>query len=209
MRTRRATCLRDRRHAGVPEGRASRTRTSAIVTGTSRHRFRTSRFPRGRDSLMVKGRAGRAGLRLAIEHLAQHRTTTSAHGRPRFRALVIKLDEDPARSSRSRPTASRDRPGATTLAPRTASIKCLFPTPKLFEALCEKVSAEEDGDYRRCSGGTEMTPQFHLSRRRGTTRRRLLAPTSREHADGLTTHKFTEPEDDYALSFTRVAARDD
>ena len=41
------------------------------------------------------------------------------------------------------------------------NIQCLFTTPKLLEALCEKVSLKKMGITGVFCGGTEMTPQFH------------------------------------------------
>ena len=57
--------------------------------------------------------------------------------------------------------AARDRPGAHAAARPTTRIRCLFTTPKLLEALCEKVSLKKLGITGVFCGGTEMTPQFH------------------------------------------------
>ena len=40
-------------------------------------------------------------------------------------------------------------------------IQCIFTTPKLLEALCEKISLKKVGITGVFCGGTEMTPQFH------------------------------------------------
>jgi hypothetical protein len=50
---------------------------------------------------------------------------------------------------------------ALTLLRAHDNIKCLFTTPKLLEALCEKVSLKKMGIRGVFCGGTEMTPQFH------------------------------------------------
>ena len=50
---------------------------------------------------------------------------------------------------------------ALTLLKAHDSIKCLFTTPKLLEALCERVSLKKAGITGVFCGGTEMTPQFH------------------------------------------------
>ncbi len=41
------------------------------------------------------------------------------------------------------------------------NIRCMFTTPKLLEARCEKVSLKKMGVRGVFCGGTEMTPQFH------------------------------------------------
>src|SRR5258705_4217872 len=41
------------------------------------------------------------------------------------------------------------------------NIRCLFTTPKLLEALCEKVSLKKLGITGVFCGGTEKTPQVH------------------------------------------------
>src|SRR5207244_3995424 len=50
---------------------------------------------------------------------------------------------------------------ALTLLRAHDSIRCLFTTPKLLEALCEKVSLKRLGIKGVFCGGTEMTPQFY------------------------------------------------
>jgi hypothetical protein len=50
---------------------------------------------------------------------------------------------------------------ALTLLRAHDSIRCLFTTPKLLEALSEKVSLRKLGITGVFCGGTEMTPQFH------------------------------------------------
>ncbi len=63
-------------------------------------------------------------------------------------------------------------------------IQCMFTTPKLLEALCEKVSLEEGrhhGDLlRRHRDDAAVSP----IRGRGTAGRRLLRANVREHVDG-------------------------
>ena len=51
---------------------------------------------------------------------------------------------------------------ALTLLKAHDGIRCMFITPKLLEALAEKISLEEGRASRGIfCGGTEMTPQFH------------------------------------------------
>src|SRR5207245_4492959 len=40
------------------------------------------------------------------------------------------------------------------------NIQCIFTTPKLLEALCDKISLQKNGIKGVFCGGTEMTPNF-------------------------------------------------
>ena len=64
------------------------------------------------------------------------------------------------------------------------TVRCLFTTPKLLEALCEKISLKRAGITGVFCGGTEMTPQFHRFATRGAAGGRLLRADLRQHADG-------------------------
>ena len=69
--TGRSTCSRPAARPAC-RSRASRSTTSASTTRCSATRCPTSTFPKGSDWLMV-GPSGPRRLRLAVEHLAQHR----------------------------------------------------------------------------------------------------------------------------------------
>jgi hypothetical protein len=73
---------------------------------------------------------------------------------------------------------------ALTLLRAHDNIKCLFTTPKLLEALCEKVSLKKMGIRGVFCGGTEMTPAISSLHGRGAARRHLFRPDLRQYADG-------------------------
>jgi hypothetical protein len=115
-------------------------------------------FPRGADWLMV-GPSGPRRLRLAIEHLAQYRggICFMVDLDPRWVIKLIKRGEMEEMELYKRHVIDQ----ALTLLKAHDSIKCLFTTPKLLEALCERVSLKKAGISGVFCGGTEMTPQFH------------------------------------------------
>jgi hypothetical protein len=115
-------------------------------------------FPRGADWLML-GPTGPRRLRLAIEHLAQHRG-----------GICFLVDLDPRwvnqliREGRPRELEAYKRhvvEQGLKLLRAHESIRCIFTTPKLLEALAERVSLPRLGLRGVLCGGTEMTPQFH------------------------------------------------
>ncbi|HEV3455443.1 MAG TPA: hypothetical protein VHG32_02725 [Thermoanaerobaculia bacterium] len=115
-------------------------------------------FPRGADWLML-GPTGPRRLRLAIEHLAQHRG-----------GICFLVDLDPRwvnqliRDGRPQELEAYKRhvvEQGLKLLRAHASIRCLFTTPKLLAALAERVSLPRLGIRGVFCGGTEMTPQFH------------------------------------------------
>lgn len=115
-------------------------------------------FPRGADWLML-GPSGPRRLRLALEHLAQHRG-----------GICFCIDLDPrwvvklTKAGRLREMHEYKEhviAQALTILRAHPNIRCLFATPKLLEALCEKLSLVQAGITGVFCGGTSMTPQFH------------------------------------------------
>jgi phenylacetate-coenzyme A ligase PaaK-like adenylate-forming protein len=115
-------------------------------------------FPRGADWLML-GPSGPRRLRLAIEHLAQHRG-----------GICFLVDLDPRwvnqliRDGRPRELEAYKRhvvDQGLKLLRAHESIRCVFTTPKLLEALSLQVSLPRLGLRGVLCGGTEMNPQFH------------------------------------------------
>jgi hypothetical protein len=90
---------------------------------------------------------------------------------------------------------------ALTLLRAHDNIKCLFTTPKLLEALCEKVSLKKMGIRGVFCGGTEMTPQFHRFAVEELLDGIYFAPTYGNTLMGLATHKPPEPRDNYAIIY--------
>jgi hypothetical protein len=79
---------------------------------------------------------------------------------------------------------------------------CLFTTPKLLEALCEKVNLKKMGITGVFCGGTEMTPQFHRFAVEELLDGIYFAPTYGNTLMGLATHKIpVDPADNYAIIY--------
>jgi hypothetical protein len=102
------------------------------------HTLPEAAFPKGSDWLML-GPSGPRRLRLAVEHLAQYRggICFGVDLDPRW---VIKLLKRGEYEEAERYKAHVVEQGVTLLKAH-AGIRCLFTTPKLLEALCEKVSS--------------------------------------------------------------------
>jgi phenylacetate-coenzyme A ligase PaaK-like adenylate-forming protein len=90
---------------------------------------------------------------------------------------------------------------------RAHDIKCLFTTPKLLEALCEKVSLKKMGITGVFCGGTEMTPQFHRFAVEELLDGIYFAPTYGNTLMGLAVHKPRVPEDNWAVIYYPPAPR--
>jgi phenylacetate-coenzyme A ligase PaaK-like adenylate-forming protein len=115
-------------------------------------------FPKGADWLAV-GPSGPRRLRLAVEHLAQHRggLCFMVDLDPRWVIKLVKMGEHQMAEKYKQHVIDQ----ALTLLRAHRNIRCLFVTPKLLEALCEKASLRKLGITGVFCGGTEMTPQFH------------------------------------------------
>ena len=115
-------------------------------------------FPKGADWLQV-GPTGPRRLRLAVEHLCQFRggICFMVDLDPRWVIKQIKAGEMAAMERYKQHVVEQ----ALTLLKAHDGIRCLFTTPKLLEALCERASLKKLGITGVFCGGTEMTPQFH------------------------------------------------
>ena len=161
-------------------------------------------LPRGSDWLMV-GPSGPRRLRLAVEHLAQHRG-----------GICFMVDLDPRwviKLLKRRQFEEAERykqhvvEQALTLLRAHDNIHCLFTTPKLLEALCEKVSLAKMGITGIFCGGTEMTPQFHRFAVEELVPGVHFAPTYGNTLMGLATHKPRAAADDWAIIYYPPAPR--
>lgn len=156
-------------------------------------------FPRGADWLML-GPSGPRRLRLAVEHLAQYRggICFCVDLDPRW---VVKL----TKSGRMREMLEYKEHvigQALTLLRAQKHIQCLFTTPKLLEALCEKISLKAAGIRGVFCGGTQMTPQFHRFAREELLEPGIeFAPTYGNTLMGLATHKPFDPADNYQIIY--------
>jgi hypothetical protein len=90
---------------------------------------------------------------------------------------------------------------ALTLLKAHDTIKCLFTTPKLLEALCERVSLKKAGITGVFCGGTEMTPQFHRFAVEELMEGAYFAPTYGNTLMGLGPHKPPTKHDNWAIIY--------
>ena len=155
-------------------------------------------FPLGANWLML-GPSGPRRLRLAVEHLAQVRG-----------GICFCIDMDPRWVIRLVKSGNLDQmeeykdhviQQALTVLRANEDIECMFTTPKLLEALCEKVSLKQVGIKGVFCGGTEMTRQFHRFAREELLEGAHFAPTYGNTLMGLACHKPFDPADDYAIIY--------
>ena len=155
-------------------------------------------FPPGADWLML-GPSGPRRLRLAIEHLAQHRN-----------GICFLVDLDPRwvnrlvgdgkmRELESYKTHVIDQ--ALKILKAHDNVQCIFTTPKLLEALCEKVSLPKLGIKGIFCGGTEMDAQFHRFAREELVPGIDFVPTYGNTLMGLACRKPFDPADNYAITY--------
>jgi len=155
-------------------------------------------FPPGADWLML-GPTGPRRLRLAIEHLAQHRG-----------GACFFIDLDPRWVNKMiRAQRFHDlelyknhviEQGLTILRAHD-NIHCLFTTPKLLEALCERVSLPKLGIQGIFCGGTEMNAQFNRFAREELVPGIDFVPTYGNTLMGLASPKPFDPADNYAITY--------
>ncbi len=169
------------------------------------------KFPRGSNWLML-GPSGPRRLRLAVEHLAQHRGGISfcVDLDPRWVVKLIK------RGNMKEMEAYRDHviDQAITILSAGHNIKCMFTTPKLLEALATKLMEQgscvkQTGITGIFSGGTEFTPQWY----RFATEELLTDPDAPETGPvymtptygntlmGLACGKPFDPKDNYKITY--------
>jgi len=155
-------------------------------------------FPRGGYWLMV-GPTGPRRLRLAIEHLANHRGSSCyfVDLDPRWVKKLIASGQ--AAQARAYMTHVVDQ-AAVIL--RKRSVGALFTTPKLLEALAERLSIPGAGIRGVFCGGTTMDPQstrFLVEEvLEGKTR---LVPTYGNTLMGLAAHDPRFPEQGYSITY--------
>ena len=160
-------------------------------------------FPPGADWLML-GPTGPRRLRLAVEHLAQHRGGICFHVDldPRW---VNRLIKNGRHREMQEYKAHVIEQGLTVL--RAHEIRCLFTTPKLLEALCERVSLAKLGIRGIFCGGTEMNAQFNRFAREELVPGIDFVPTYGNTLMGLACPKPFDPADNYAITYYPPAPR--
>ncbi len=138
-------------------------------------------FPRGADWLSV-GPTGPRRLRLSVEHLAQHRggICFMVDLDPRWVIKLLKAGQPKEAEAYKQHVIDQ----ALTLLRAHDTIRCLFTTPKLLEALCEKISLKKAGHHRRLLRGHGDDPAVPSLRGGGAAGGRRLCAHLREHPHG-------------------------
>ncbi|HEU4594421.1 MAG TPA: hypothetical protein VFS10_04560 [Pyrinomonadaceae bacterium] len=155
-------------------------------------------FPPGSDWLSL-GPTGPRRLRLAVEHLAQHRggICFMVDLDPRWVIKLVKMGQPKMAEAYKQHVVEQ----GLTLLRAHENIRCLFTTPKLLEALCEKISLKKAGITGVFCGGTEMTPQFHRFAVEELLEGAYFAPTYGNTLMGLAVHKPRREGDDYDIIY--------
>ncbi len=156
-------------------------------------------FPRGRDWLFI-GPTGPRRLRLAVEYLAQARggICFCVDMDPRWVIKLIKRDQLDVLEDYKAHVIDQ----SLTLLRKHHSIECLFTTPKLLEALCQKVSLKKQGISGVVCGGTHMTSQFHRFAREELLEGAAFVPTYGNTMMGLAkSESWTEGKTDYSIIY--------
>jgi len=161
-------------------------------------------FPRGANWLML-GPSGPRRLRLAVEHLCQHRggICFCVDLDPRWVIKLIKWGEFAALEKYKAHVIDQ----AVTLLGAGHEIRCMFTTPKLLESLAEELekrgaTIKEMGITGIFAGGTEFTPQytrFAMEELLGDGV--YLTPTYGNTLMGLACSKPVTPEDGYKIAY--------
>jgi len=156
-------------------------------------------FPKGADWLML-GPSGPRRLRLAVEHLCQHRG-----------GICFCVDMDPrwvvrligsGRVKEMHEYKDHVVNQGLTILRAHENVRCLFTTPKLLEALCERVSLRRQGVTGVFCGGTQLTAQFHRFAREELLEGAVaFVPTYGNTLMGLACHKPFDPVDNYSVIY--------
>ncbi len=161
-------------------------------------------FPRGANWLML-GPSGPRRLRLAVEHLCQHRggICFCVDLDPRWVIKMIKKGWSRELEAYKQHVTDQ----AVTLLSAGHEIKCLFTTPKLLEALAlelekQGTSIAASGITGIFSGGTEFTPQWtRFAMEELLTSGVYMTPTYGNTLMGLACSKPVTPDDGYKIAY--------
>src|SRR5947209_1192555 len=161
-------------------------------------------FPKGSNWLML-GPSGPRRLRLAVEHLAQHRggICFGIDLDPRWVVKLIKKGW----MEHLRAYQEHCIDQAMTVLSAGHNVKCMFTTPKLLDALCKRLEAEgrsvrQSGITGIFCGGTEMTSQwirFTIEEYLGPEV--YIAPTYGNTLMGLAAAEMPTAEQDYKIAY--------
>lgn len=160
-------------------------------------------FPRGGNWLML-GPSGPRRLRLAVEHLAQHRggICFCVDLDPRWVIKLIKKGWTDHLKAYQEHVIDQ----AVTVLSAGHDIKCAFATPKLLEALAMRL--EKDGSSLKkvgikgiFSGGTEFTPQWNRFAHEELLDGVYMTPTYGNTLMGLAASAPSGPHNDYKIAY--------
>jgi phenylacetate-coenzyme A ligase PaaK-like adenylate-forming protein len=160
-------------------------------------------FPKGSNWLML-GPSGPRRLRLAIEHLAQHRggICFCIDLDPRWVIKLIKKGWMEHLEEYKKHCIEQ----AITILTAGHDVRCMFTTPKLLEALA--IELEKRGSSIRkagitgiFSGGTEFTPQWTRFATEEFLEGVYMTPTYGNTLMGLAASKPVTPEEGYKISY--------
>ncbi|MHC5029196.1 MAG: hypothetical protein ACYTGR_20790, partial [Planctomycetota bacterium] len=155
-------------------------------------------FPRNGYWLMI-GPTGPRRLRLAVEHLANHRGCSCyfIDLDPRWVKQLIRNGQ-PDQANRYMDHVIDQ--AKQILKHRDVSV--LFATPRLLEALSERVSIPGAGVKGVFCGGTTMSPQYvRFLIEEVLEGQTQLVPTYGNTLMGLAAHKPLTPEDNYSITY--------
>lgn len=155
-------------------------------------------FPKGTDWLML-GPTGPRRLRLAIEHLANVRGGSCyfVDLDPRWVKKQLDLGEFDAANRYKEHVIDQ----AVTIL-KNREVHCLFTTPKLLEALGERISVPEAGIKGVFCGGTSMTNQVvRFLAEEVLEGEAQFVPTYGNTLMGLACCRPVSAEDNYALTY--------
>ena len=160
-------------------------------------------FPKGANWLML-GPSGPRRLRLAIEHLAQHRggICFCIDLDPRWVIKLIKKGWMEHLEAYKQHCIEQ----AITVLSAGHDIRCMFTTPKLLEALAIELekrgsSIRRSGITGIFSGGTEFTPQWTRFATEEFLEGVYMTPTYGNTLMGLAASKPVTPEEGYKISY--------
>jgi phenylacetate-coenzyme A ligase PaaK-like adenylate-forming protein len=155
-------------------------------------------FPPGGYWLMI-GPTGPRRLRLSIEHLAQHRGSSCyfVDLDPRWVKKLIKNKEGEQAKAYMRHVIDQ----AVSIM-ENRRVDALFTTPKLLEALSERVSIPESGVKGVFCGGTTMTPEYTRFLIEEVLENEVeFVPTYGNTLMGLAAHKPNLRDDNYSITY--------
>lgn len=155
-------------------------------------------FPRNHYWLMI-GPTGPRRLRLAIEHLAHERGCSCyfVDLDPRWvKKLIASKQFDQARAYMDHVIDQ------ATLIIKNRKVSALFTTPKLLEALSEKVDLIQVGIKGVFVGGTTMDPQYTRFLMEEVLEGQIgFAPTYGNTLMGLAANRPLKPEDNFSITY--------